>query len=119
MNWNEPGITKARHVIFHAAKDMLAGKLTYIEGTREIVAAWWASKLDENDPDFLPFVGINSETEALPLGEIRAHWQRAALEAQQSEIDHVEIWARQYGEPYCRNLVTRFSSGALKLDVSS
>jgi hypothetical protein len=28
MNWNEPGITKARHVIFHAAKDMLAGKLT-------------------------------------------------------------------------------------------
>jgi hypothetical protein len=57
----------------------------------------------------LPFVGIDSETEALPFGEMRAHWQPAALEALQPEIDHSEAWARRFGEPYCRKLMARFS----------
>ena len=116
MSWNESEILKARQAIFDAAQDMLAGRLTYIEGARKIVAAWWASKLDERDVDFLPFVGISSETEALPFGEMRTHWQPAALEALQSEIDRMEAWAREFGEPYCRNLVARFSSGQIKAE---
>ncbi|MBW8853401.1 MAG: hypothetical protein JF604_03530, partial [Bradyrhizobium sp.] len=68
MSWNESQILKARRAILEAAQDMLAGRLTYIEGARKIVAAWWASKLDESDVDFLPFAGIGSETEALPFG---------------------------------------------------
>jgi hypothetical protein len=115
MSWNESEILKARRAILDAAQDMLAGRLTYVEGARKIVAAWWASKLDEGDADFLPFVGIASETESLPLGKMRAHWQPAALEALQSEIDRMEAWARQFGEPYCRNLVARFSSGQIKV----
>jgi len=116
MSWNESEILKARRAIFGAAQDMLAGRLTYIEGARKIVAAWWASKLDERDVDFLPFVGIASETEALPFGKMRAHWQPAALDALQPEIDCMEAWARQFGEPYCRNLVARFSSGQIKVE---
>ncbi|WOH54124.1 hypothetical protein [Bradyrhizobium sp. sBnM-33] len=95
---------------------MLAGRLTYIEGARKIFEAWWISKLDEWDADFLPFVCIHSETEALPFGKMRTHWQPAALEALQPEIDRMETWARQYGEPHCRNLVARFSSGQIKLE---
>ena len=79
MSWNESEILEARRAILDAAQDMLAGRLTYIEGARKIVAIWWRSKLDERDADFLPFVGIDSETEALPFGEMRAHWQPAAL----------------------------------------
>lgn len=116
MSWNESEILKARHAIFDAAQDMLAGRLTYIEGSRKIFEAWWTSKLDEGDADFLPFVGIASETEALPFGKMRAHWQPAALDALQSEIDRMENWARQFGEPYCRNLVARFSSGQIKAE---
>ena len=115
MSWNESEILKARRAIFDAAQDMLAGRLTYIEGARKIVAAWWASKLDERDADFLPFVGIASETEALPFGKMRAHWRPLALEALQPEIDRMEAWARQFGEPYCRNLVARFSSGQIEI----
>ena len=116
MSWNESEILKARRAIFDAAQDMLAGRLTYIEGARKIVAAWWASKLDERDVDFLPFVGIGSETEALPFGKMRAHRQPLALEALQPEIDRMEAWARQFGEPYCRNLVARFSSGQIEIE---
>jgi hypothetical protein len=116
MSWNESEILKARQAIFDAAQDMLAGSLTYIEGARKLVAASWGSKLDEWDADFLPFVGIASETEALPLGKMRAHWQPAALEALQPEIDRMEAWAQRWGEPYCRNLTTRFSSGQIKIE---
>jgi hypothetical protein len=110
MNWNEAEIRKARQAIFGAAQDMLAGRLTYIEGARKIVAASWAARLDERDPDLLPFVGIASETETLPFGEMRAHWQRAALDALQPEIDRMENWAREFGDPHCRHLVVRFAS---------
>jgi hypothetical protein len=109
MSWNESEIMKARRAIFDTVQDMLAGRLSYIEGARKIVAAGWVARLDERDPDLLHFQGIDSETEALPFGEMRAHWQPAALEALQPEIDRAEAWARQFGEPHCRNLVVRFS----------
>ena len=116
MSWNEAEIRAAHRRIFEAAQAMLMGALSYIEGAREIVSAWRTSKLDERDTDFLPFVGIASETEALPFSKMRAHWSAAALEALQPEIDRSEAWAKEFGEPFCENLVRRFSEGAAKID---
>jgi hypothetical protein len=110
MSWNESEILAARRAILEAARAMLAGTLSYIEGARKIVAAWGGSKLDEADTDFLPFVGIDSETEALPFGEMRTHWQAAALEALQPQISQSEAWAKKFGEPSCQNLVKRLSA---------
>jgi hypothetical protein len=109
MSWNESEILAARGRILKTAQDMLTGKLSYIEGAREIVAAGTTARLDERDADLLPFVGIVSETDALPFGEMREHWQAAALEALQPEIDQKEAWARGFGESHCRSLVERFS----------
>jgi hypothetical protein len=94
MSWNEAEILAARGKILKAAQDMLVGKLSYIEGARKIVAAGTAARLEERDVDLLPFVGIVSETDALPFGEMRKHWQAAALDALQPEIDEKEGWAR-------------------------
>ena len=110
MSWNASEILAARLRILKAAQDMLAGKLSYIEGAREIVAAETKARLDERDADLLPFHGIESETDALPFGEMRKHWQAAALDALQPEIDQKEAWARRFGEPHCRSLVERFSN---------
>jgi hypothetical protein len=110
MSWNESEIMDARRAILDAAQAMLAGRLSYIEGARTIFSAQSAARLNEWDPDLLPFVGIVSETDALPFGEMRAHWQPAALQALQPEIDRMEAWARRFGEPYCQNLVARFSA---------
>jgi hypothetical protein len=110
MSWNESEILAARRRILKAAQDMLAGKLSYIEGSRKIVAAGATARLDERDPDLLPFVGIVSETDALPFGEMRERWQAAALDALQPEIGQKEAWARRFGEPHCRSLVERFSN---------
>ena len=110
MSYNESKILETRRGILEAAQDMLAGKLSYIEGARKIVAVWATARLDERDADLLPFVGIASETDALPFGETREHWQVAALDALQPEFDKKEAWAREYGESHCRSLVERFSN---------
>ncbi len=115
MSWNESEILGARRVIFEATKDMLADKLSYIEGARKISAARFAARLDERDADLLPFVGIVSETDALPFGEMRTHWQASALEVLQPEIAKKEAWARQFAEHHCRKLVQRFSSGKIEI----
>jgi hypothetical protein len=107
MSWNESEISTARCMIFAAAAGMLAGKLSYIEGSRKIADARFAARL-EDDADVLPFVGIDSETEALPFAEIRVHWQAAALDALKPQIEEAEAWARGFGEPHCRNIVGRF-----------
>jgi hypothetical protein len=109
MSWNESEILAARRRILETAQAMLAGTCSYIEGARQIVAAWRNSKLDESDVDFVPFIAIDSETEALPFGEARSYWQAAALEALQPEISRSEVWAKKVGEKYCRNLVKRLS----------
>ncbi|KRR22284.1 hypothetical protein [Bradyrhizobium retamae] len=109
MSWNESEILAARGRILKTAQDMLTGKLSYIEGARKIVAAGRTARLDEWDPDLVPFVGIVSETDALPFGDMREHWQAAALNALQPEIDEKEAWARGFGESHCRSLVERFS----------
>jgi hypothetical protein len=114
MSWNELDILRARRAIFDAAQGMLAGNLSYIEGARKIVGAIEPSKLGWSEPDLMPFIGIDSETEALPFGEMRAHWQATALEALQPEIAKMEAWVRRFGEPHCRNLIEQFSNGEIE-----
>jgi len=105
----------ARLATYQAAQDMLAGRLSYIEGARKICRARFSWGLDEWDDDLRCFVCIDSETDALPFGKMREHWQAAALEALQPEINGKEAWARGLAEPHCRNLVQRFLSGQIEI----
>lgn len=115
MSSDERKMMAARAAVFEAVHDMLAGQLSYIEGARKISAARFSCRLDEWDDDLRCFIGIDSDTDALPFGKMREHWQSAALEALQAEIDRKEVWARRLAEPHCRNLVERFLSGEIAI----
>jgi hypothetical protein len=110
MSWNEAEIMSARRKILETAQDMLAARISYIEGSRIIAAQRFPARLDSVS-EILPYVGFASETEALPLGEMRMHWQAVALAALQPEIERSEAWARNAGEAPCRNLVRMLSDG--------
>jgi hypothetical protein len=97
----------ARESIVVAARNMLAGNQTFIEGARLIFQLSFSAQL-EQDPDILPFVGIASETDALPIGQERKLWNADALAKLQPEIDRLENWARDFGTPHCESLVGRF-----------
>jgi hypothetical protein len=107
---HEPEATAARHKIAATAAKMLNGSLSFIEGTREVLALSSLAKLDQFDPDILPFVGAYSETDALPLGEVRELWAPDALEKLKPEFERKERWARELCQEACSRLVKRFGT---------
>jgi hypothetical protein len=97
-----------RNAIVETARAMLAGRITFIEGARRISTLRFKADL-EWDPDVLPFVAIDSETDALPVGDVQSHWNSEALAKLQPEVASAETWARDMGWPHCGALVRRFS----------
>ena len=104
-----PAIEQAKAAIARAAQDMLDGHLPFIEGARLILRLAAEAELSTHDDDILPFVGIDSETDAFPFGPVRELWNKEALAKLQPEIDRTEQWAREFGRPYCQPLIDRFA----------
>jgi hypothetical protein len=102
---------RARQAILEAAKRMLGGDLSYVEGAREICANRFTAGL-EDDPDILPFATIDSETDRFPLGVVRSLWNQDALKKLQPEMDGIEGWARSGAADHCRALVRRLGNEA-------
>jgi hypothetical protein len=98
-----------RQKIVITARKMLDGELSFIEGARVLIEFRFIGNTETTDPDMLAFVVIDSETDALPFGDVRAHWQPEALVRLQPEIESAEQWAREVGSDSCRNLIRRFS----------
>lgn len=101
----------ARREIGKTAKAMLSGATSFIEGAREIRRLAHEHGL-RDDADIIVFVAIDSETDALPFGELRSMWNTEALAKLQPEIDSAEAWAREVGTAACERLVQRFGSAA-------
>jgi hypothetical protein len=107
----EPEAQDARQQIVQAARDMLSGSLSFIEGGRLITRLSWSADLPEFDPDIVPFRAIDSETDALPMRDVRQYWAPEALAKLQPEIERAEEWARDTGRPSCQKLIDRFGTG--------
>ena len=107
MSINMHEITRARASITETAQQMLAGDLSYIEGSRTILAVLPEARIGNMD-EFMAFAGINSETDKFPFGDVRKRWQPEALTRMQPELDRAEQWAKAFGEPACRAVIERF-----------
>ncbi|WP_128920800.1 hypothetical protein [Bradyrhizobium nanningense] len=109
VSWNQPEVIAARQIIIQMAKGILSGSVSPVQGARTIARRRFTARL-EDDPDILPFVGIASETEALPLGRERVHWQAQALADLQDKIDESQAWALTVASAHCQSLVARSGS---------
>ena len=99
-----------RQKVVGIARELLAGRIGVIAAARQI-AAFCGDRvgLDEFDPDFLTFTVIESETDALPVGESRRHWAPDALAQKDLEIAQCEEFYRsEAAEAACR-LIARFA----------
>jgi hypothetical protein len=80
--------------ILSLAKQFLGGQLGVIAASRKLsplrheVEAELAEVL-------IVFTGIDSDTDTLPIGEVRQHWSPEALERKDREIIEVENFYRQ------------------------
>jgi hypothetical protein len=109
VSWNQSEVIVARRIIIETVKGILSGGISPVEGARTIARHSFKARL-EGDPDILPFVGIASETESLPLGGERVHWQAHALPDLQDKIDESQAWALTVVSTHCQSLVARAGS---------
>jgi len=107
-----PKSEKARLDIVAAARFMLDGTLSFIEGARRIIGRQPDAGLADFDEDIIPFVVIASETDIYPIGAVRLLWAPDALARLQPGMDRAEQWARDFGQVHCKKLIKRFGATA-------
>lgn len=105
---NESYILSVRKRVGAVAFGMLSGEVGFIEGSIELASLRHEAAVEENDPDFMAFVVIASETDNLPTGASRALWSKEALAKHQPEIDAAIMWAKKVGLAACYSLAGRF-----------
>lgn len=97
-----------RRQVVDTASAMLEAHTSFLAGARKLAALRHDAGVDDNDPDFMVFVAIDSDTDALPIGAVRAHWHEDALARLESEIEAAEAWAFEHGAAACASLIARF-----------
>ena len=108
----EPYQLSIRATMVETARAMLSGALSFLEGARSIAALSHDAGLGHLDNDIVPFVAVESETDAFPLGSQRQYWQPEALAKLGPEIDRWEAFARSDLRKACEKLIDRFGASA-------
>jgi hypothetical protein len=108
MSPDEQLRNEATKQVVETAKGMLDGKIGIIEGSRILGSLYFKVGVDRSDPDFIDFVGIDSETDHLPIGRVREHWAADALARKDKEIKDAEDSYRERALASCRELIKRF-----------
>lgn len=98
-----------RVVAVEAAMAVLEGRLGVIEGSRRLRE--FGSYLVQDvvaDEDFVVFVAVDSETDALPIGTVRELWNPIDLEREDREIAGAEAMHRESVVAACQSIIERF-----------
>jgi hypothetical protein len=99
---------EGRRAIIATSRAMLDGQVDLIEGVRKICALRFAFG-DPDNPMFLPFRGIDSETEHFPRGDLRKRYALEPLSRIDSESDAYLVEARDDILRSCRELIRALS----------
>ena len=89
------------------ALDFLEGRLGVIETARAMLPLAYWTKV-EGEPEFLLFRAVASETDDLPVGDVRAHWATDALEREDLRIAAAEEFWREEVFSAAARLVGRY-----------
>lgn len=89
------------------ALDLLEGRLGVIETARAMLPlAYWAKV--EGESEFLLFRAVASDTDDLPVGDVRSHWATDALEREDRRIEAAEEFWREKALSAAARLVERY-----------
>jgi hypothetical protein len=92
------------HFAIELARRILARDVGLIAGCREMLGLRGHDQIFDL-PELLPFVGVESETDTLPLGDARAHWSADALVEVDARITSAEASYRDFIDDACRALI--------------
>ncbi len=93
--------------IVHTAQAILKRELGIIEGARKLSSYRFKVKA-KDDKDFIFFVGLDSETDQLPIGDVLRQWNPDVLKQKKAEIEGYERSIEQEAFAACNNLITKY-----------
>src|SRR5258708_7469340 len=107
--YNEEHRQWAASKVVAIAKSIVSGELGIVAGARQL--ATWRFDLDANsDPDFMFFVGLDSETDHLPVGSERANWNPDVLKTKDEELRRYEDSFRHRAFQICHRMITKYET---------
>ncbi len=95
--------------IVATAQHILSGQLGIVAGARQLSGLRFDVGA-EHDADFIFFVGVDSETDHLPVGEVRSRWSSDALKAKDEELQTYESSVRDKAFRVCQSLIQRYET---------
>ncbi len=111
MNWHNEEYMKAKRAeVVRVARALLNRQIGIIEGSRRLCSLRSQVSDDDFDADFMGFVAIESETDHLPVGPVRANWSSEALKEKDIEIKEAEDFYRNQIVEDCKRLIERFGN---------
>jgi len=96
--------------IVKVAQAILNGTIDIIEGSRMLHGLGHDECVDDLDPDFSIFVVIDSDTDHLPIGDVRKMWSVDALIEKDEEIRKIIDFYKEDVLKACSNLILRFEN---------
>jgi len=97
-----------RRVALDTAAAVIEGRVGPIEGSRILNRLSYDLVADPRiDKDFVIFLGVDSETDALPIGDVRKNWDALALEREDVKIANAQGFFRERVVEACRRLLER------------
>jgi len=107
--YNEEHRRLASMKIVAAAQSILSGELGIVAGARQLARLRFDVGA-EHDADFIFFVGVDSETDHLPVGAVRSHWSSNALKMKDEELLAYEASVRERAFEVCRSLIRKYET---------
>ena len=83
--YNEEHRRQASARIVTIAQRILSGESGIVAGARQLARLRFDVGA-EHDSDFIFFVAVDSESDDLPLGEVRSHWNADVLKEKDAEL---------------------------------
>jgi hypothetical protein len=111
MSLPDVNIVTNRQRVVQIAQGILDGRVSIIAGARQIRGfSGGHIGVGERDPDLNTFAGIDSETDDLPIGDVRQYWAPDALAQKDVEIARCEAMYREPALEAATHLIARFAS---------
>ena len=95
--------------IVATAQRILSGELGIVAGARQLSGLRFDVGA-EHEADFIFFVGVDSETDHLPVGGVRSRWSSDALKAKDEELQIYETSVRDKAFRVCQSLIQRYET---------
>jgi hypothetical protein len=94
-----------RQRVKEVARAVLEGQLSILEGTRALRPLAFTDAI-ANESDRNLIIGIESETDHLPIGDVRQLWAPSALAEKDHEISRCEALWKEDVLAACRRMLT-------------